>query len=92
MDSKDTVTNLDIFREFTRRIREDGASDEELMQEYGGMPIYVPSWKLNGRNDEIIKDYLENKLNAKQLAMKYSLSGSQIYEIINKVRTPQLFS
>lgn len=86
------VTNYDIFKEFTRRIREEGVTDEELMQEYGGMPIYVPSWKLNGRNDEIIKNYTENKLDPKQLSMKYSLSVSQIYEIINKVRSPQLFS
>lgn len=92
MDLKDTVTNLDIFREFTRRIREDGASDEALMQEYGGMPIYVPSWQLNGRNDEIIKDYTENKLSPKALKMKYNLSLSRIYEIIGEVRTPQLFS
>jgi len=92
MDLKDTVTNLDIFREFARRIREDRATDEELMQEYGGMPIYVPSWQLNGRNDEIIKDYTENKLSPKALKMKYSLSLSRIYEIIGEVRTPQLFS
>lgn len=86
------VTNFDIFTEFCRRIREDNATDEDLMKDYGGMPIYVPSWKLNGRNDEIIKDYTENKLDPKQLSMKYSLSVSQIYEIINKVRSPQLFS
>lgn len=92
MDSKDTVTNLDIFTEFCRRIREDGATNEELMQEYGGMPIYIPSWQLNGRNEEIIKDYSENKLSPKALKMKYSLSLSRIYEIIGEVRTPQLFS
>lgn len=86
------VTNYDIFKEFARRIREDGASDEALMQEYGGMPIYVPSWQLNGRNDEITKDYTDNKLSPKELAMKYSLSLSRIYEIIGEVRTPQLFS
>lgn len=84
------ITNKDIFEEFCRRIREDGASDEELMQDYGGMPIYVPSWCMNGRNSEIIKDYTEDKLSPKELAMKYRLSLSRIYEIIDSVRNPQL--
>lgn len=86
------VTNFDIFSEFCRRIREDGATNEELMQEYGGMPIYVPSWQLNGRNDVIIHDYTEKGLSPKELAMKYSLSLSRIYEIIGDVRNPSLFS
>lgn len=84
------VTNKDIFEEFTRRIREDGASNEELMEEYGGMPIYVPSWKLNGRNDKIIEDYNKG-LKPKELKHKYDLSLGQIYEIIKDVREPSLF-
>ena len=84
------VTSKDIFEEFTRRIREDGASDDELMEEYGGMPIYVPSWKLNGRNNKIIEDY-NSGLSPKQLKRKYDLSQSQIYEIIKDVREPSLF-
>jgi len=85
-----SITNKDIFTDFTRRIRE-GASDEEIMQEYGGMPIYVPSWCMNGRNDEIIKDYIENKLSPKELKLKYALSLSRIYEIIGEAREPPLF-
>lgn len=85
-----SITNKDIFEDFTRRIRE-GASDEEIMREYGGMPIYVPSWCMNGRNDEIIQDYLKNKLSPKELKLKYALSLSRIYEIINEVRAPSLF-
>lgn len=85
------VTNKDIFEEFTRRIREDGLSDEELMEEYGGMPIYVPSFKLNGRNTKIIDDYVENKLSPKELATKYDLSLGRTYEILREVREPSLF-
>lgn len=85
-----SLTNKDIFEDFTRRIRE-GASDEEMMREYGGMPIYVPSWCMNGRNDEIIKDYTENKLTPKELKLKYALSLSRIYEIISEAREPSLF-
>jgi len=84
------VTNKDIFEEFTRRIREDGATDEDLMEEYGGMPIYIPSWKLNGRNTKIIEDFTENKLTPKELKRKYDLSLGQIYEIIKVVREPAL--
>ncbi len=84
------ITNKDIFKDFTSRIRE-GASDEDMMREYGGMPIYVPSWCMNGRNDEIIKDYTENKLSPKELKFKYELSLSRIYEIIGLVREPALF-
>jgi Mor family transcriptional regulator len=85
-----SITNKDIFEDFTRRIRE-GATDEEMMREYGGMPIYVPSWSMNGRNDEIIKDYTENKLSPKELKFKYKLSLSRVYEIIGEVREPSLF-
>ena len=84
------VTNQEIFEEFTRRIREDNATDEELMQDYGGMPIYVPSFKLNGRNDKIIDDYVKHKLSPKKLASKYDLSLGRIYEIIKDVREPTL--
>lgn len=85
------VTNKDIFEEFCRRIREDNTTDEELMKEYGGMPIYVPSWCMNGRNSEIIRDYQESGLSPKELAMKYCLSLSRIYEIIDTARNPSLF-
>jgi Mor family transcriptional regulator len=85
------VTNKDIFEEFCRRIREDNASNEKLMQEYGGMPIYVPSWCLNGRNNEILSDYIDNHLSPKELAMRYNLSLSRIYEILDPVRNPSLF-
>lgn len=85
-----SITNKDIFEDFTRRIRE-GASDEEMMRQYGGMPIYVPSWCMNGRNDEIIKDYTENSLSPKELKLKYHLSLSRVYEIIGDVREPSLF-
>lgn len=84
------VTNKDIFEEFTRRIREDGATDDELMEEYGGMPIYVPSWNLNGRNNLIIQDFKDG-LNPKALKFKYNLSLGRIYEIIKDVREPGLF-
>lgn len=85
-----SISNKDIFEDFTRRIRE-GATDEDMMREYGGMPIYVPSWCMNGRNDEIIKDYTENKLSPKELKLKYALSLSRIYEIIGEAREPSLF-
>jgi len=83
------VTNRDIFEEFTRRIREDGATDDELMEEYGGMPIYVPSWNLNGRNNLIIDDYKKG-MTPKELKFKYNLSLGRIYEIIKEVREPTL--
>lgn len=84
------ISTKDIFEEFVRRVREDKATDEELMRDYGGMPIYVPSFKLNGRNQLIIDDYEKNKLAPKELATKYDLSLGRIYEIIKVVREPSL--
>lgn len=84
------ITTKEIFEEFVRRIREDEVTDEQLMRDYGGMPIYVPSFKLNGRNKLIIDDYTENKLSPKELATKYDLSLGRIYEIIKTVREPSL--
>jgi len=85
-----TVTNKDIFEEFTRRIREDGATDNELMKEYGGMPIFIPSWNLNGRNSVILDDYKKG-LTPTELKFKFNLSLGRIYEIIKDAREPSLF-
>jgi len=85
------ITNFEIFEQFYKRIAQDGASLSDLMREYGGMPIYVPSWGSNGRNKELVEDYLINKLSPKELALKYHLSLSRVYEILGETRTPSLF-
>ena len=82
------VTNKDIFEQFCSMIRK-GATNEEMMKEYGGMAIPVPSYKLNGRDDEIRRRYIEDKADPKVLAREFDLGISQIYRIIKPVREPE---
>ena len=82
------LTNLEIFELFCDLIR-GGATNEELMKEYGGSSIPVPSYKLHGRDDEIRRKFVEEHHDPKELARQYDLSLSQIYRILEPVRKPK---
>lgn len=82
------VTNFDLFEEFFHFIK-NGATMEEVLEEYGGSDFYIPSYKTTFRNEEICKAYKE-RLGEKnliyKLAKENSLSKSQIYEITKHLR------
>ena len=81
------VTNYDLFQDLYNYIKS-GASEKEVVKNYGGSSLYIPSYKNIHRNDEICEDYIELKKNnqrliARTLAKKYELSEAQIL-LINK--------
>lgn len=85
------LTNLDFFQELFAFIKQDGATVNQTLKEFGGTSYYIPSYKTVARNDEIIADYRKDYGSmglAKRLAKKYDLSESQIYAITKEVREP----
>jgi Mor family transcriptional regulator len=73
------ITNQDIFEEFVNFCQNN--SIEEIVKEYGGGTIYIPSYKSIGRDKDIYTLY-KNGTSIKQLSKKFSLSESRIRTIL----------
>lgn len=83
------VSNFELFEAFVVFIREHDDIDE-ILREYGGSQLYIPSYKTVSRNDNVIEDFLEG-MSIPELRRKYDLSSNRIYEITREVREPKLF-
>jgi Mor family transcriptional regulator len=84
------ITNLDLVKEFVKFIKS-AASLDEVIKEYGGCSIYIPSYKTVYRNDEIRVKYLEMRESkatniALHLAREYDVTTRQIYTITQDLR------
>jgi len=73
------VSNREIFEEFYRFCKEH--SLEDVIKEYGGGEIYVPSYKNTHRDRDIYNLYKEGK-RVRDIAREYSLSISRVRSII----------
>ena len=86
------INSFDIFAEFYNRVKEsEGMAD--IIKEYGGANIYVPSYKGTFRNYDILKEYEEGiKLGKsspvviREIATKHSLSYNSVCAIIKEIR------
>ena len=86
------INSFDIFAEFYNRVKEsEGMAD--IIKEYGGANIYVPSYKGTFRNYDILKEYEEGiKLGKsspvviREIAAKHSLSYNSVCAIIKEIR------
>ena len=84
------INNFDLFVEFYNCVK-DSESMADVLKEYGGANIYVPSYKSTFRNRDIIKDYEEGVAAGKQstviireIAAKYGLSYNGVCSIIRE--------
>ena len=77
------VNNKEIFEEFYRFCKEH--SIEEVIKEYGGGEIYVPSYKSTHRDEEIYKRYKSGE-SLRVLAREYNLSISRVRAIIRRYK------
>lgn len=91
------VSNIEIFRELFERIKK-GASEKEILQEFGGSNIYIPSYKTIWRDEDIFAAYQTlQKANTTQkkimltLKQQFDLSEQQLYRIISDKSQPSLF-
>ena len=87
--NQNTITNIDLFEELYKAIK-NSEDISEIYKEYGGSAIYIPSYKTTCRNDAIINDYKDGST-PRELMKKYDLSQSQVYTITKEVREPTLF-
>jgi len=83
------ITTLDLFKQFVEFVKE--AEDlNDILKEYGGDKIYIPSYKTVSRDNDLIEDF-QNGISLRELQKKYDLSSSQIYKITKDIREPKLF-
>ena len=91
------INNFDLFVEFYNKVKE--SSDiSEIIKEYGGASIYVPSYKGTFRNYDILKEYEEGielgkprPVVIREIAAKHSLSYNSVCAITKEIREPSLF-
>ncbi len=91
------ISNFDIFFNLYERIQK-GATLKEVLQDFGGANLYIPSYKTIQRDEDIREEYqsLLNKKNSKKqimltLQQKYNLSEQHLYKILKDERQPSLF-
>ena len=84
------ISNLDIFMQLYDLIKQ-SKSPSDVVKEFGGSNVYVPSYKSTYRNEDILKEYREaidagkdpNKT-IRELAAKHNLSYNSICNIIKE--------
>lgn len=91
------INNFDLFAEFYNRVKE-SESMADIIKEYGGANIYVPSYKGTFRNYDILKEYEEgiragknSSVVIRELAQAHNLSYNTISSITKEAREPSLF-
>jgi len=75
------LSNYELFELFYNAVKE---SDDivEIIRDWGGGSVYIPSFKTTHRNEEIRQKY-KNGTSVKHLQREYGLSANQIYNIVN---------
>ncbi|MCF6207445.1 MAG: hypothetical protein L3J47_11235 [Sulfurovum sp.] len=84
------ISNQEIFESFYAYCKEH--TIEEVVREFGGSNLYVPSFKTMFRDRELVADHLAG-MSMRDMQRKYYLSDTQIRRIIaaNKPQ-PSLFT
>ncbi len=93
----ESLSNSDIFFHLYERIK-GGATQKEILKDFGGANLYIPSYKSVQRDADIWEDYQEltkRELPKKQIMLslqqKYDLSEQHLYKILKNKREPRLF-
>lgn len=73
------LSNKDIFEHFIEYAK--NHTLEEIIEEFGGGHIYIPSYKSTFRDAQILKLYKQG-LSPKKLKKQFNLSESRIRSII----------
>ena len=91
------INSFDIFAEFYNRVKE-SENMADIIKEYGGASIYVPSYKATFRNQDILRQYDEgiragknSSVVIRELAQAHNLSYNTISSITKEAREPSLF-
>lgn len=91
------INSFDLFAEFYNRVKE-SENMADIIKEYGGASIYVPSYKATFRNQDILRQYDEgiragknSSVVIRELAQAHNLSYNTISSITKEAREPSLF-
>lgn len=91
------INSFDLFAEFYNRVKE-SENMADIIKEYGGANIYVPSYKATFRNQDILRQYDEgiragknSSVVIRELAQAHNLSYNTISSITKEAREPSLF-
>ncbi|MBE2986636.1 DNA-binding protein [Campylobacter sp. RM12920] len=91
------LSNFDLFVEFYQKVK-DSEDIAEVLKEYGGSSIYVPSYKSTYRNADILDEYEQSIKDGKsstaairEIAAKHNLSYNSVSAIIRELKEPALF-
>lgn len=80
---------MDILEAFYDFCKEPDSTLKDVVREYSGMEIKVPSYKRAYRNDEIIERYKEGAM-VKELAQEFQLCDRTIWDITYELRNHTL--
>jgi len=75
------LSNKDIFEYFIEYVKKH--TIEEIIEEFGGGNIYIPSYKSTFRDAQIFKLYKQG-VSVKELKKQFNLSESRIRSIVKK--------
>lgn len=91
------ISNYELFLEFYQKAK-NSQNVDELIKEFGGGSIYVPSYKTTFRNQDILRQYGEgiragknSSVVIRELAQAHNLSYNTINSITKELREPSLF-
>ena len=80
------ISNLDIFMQLYDLIKQ-SKSPSDVVKEFGGSNVYVPSYKSTYRNEDILKEdreAIDAGKTIRKLATKHNLSYNSICNIIKE--------
>jgi len=80
------ITTYELFEDFFNKCKE--CSLEEIIKEYGGGHIYIPSYKSTHRDIDIYNSYKNGK-SIRALKREFGLSESRIRAIIRELETKE---
>ena len=91
------MNNENLFAYLYVKIKE-STDIKDILKEFGGCLIYIPSYKSTKRDEDIKEDYknlLSQKKNRREIMLllsnKYNLSQQRLYAITEDVRNASLF-
>lgn len=75
------ITTLEQFKELLQFA--EGKDIKEVLKEWGGSSLYIPSYKSTFRDDDIREEF-KSGTNIGEICRKYSVSRKQLDRIVNQ--------
>ncbi|WOE69112.1 Mor transcription activator family protein [Hydrogenimonas thermophila] len=83
------VDSYELFERFYEFVKE-SAGIEDVIREFGGSSIYIPSFKNTHRNEKILK-MAEAGADIREIMREFSLSEGRVRAILREAKQKKLF-